>query len=813
MIGETISHYRILERLGAGGMGEVYRAEDLRLNRPVALKVLLPGSHRSEEARLRFLREAQAASALNHPNIATIYEIDEVERNGERHSFIVMEYVAGRTLKELVGASSFDLIEALEIALQITDALQEAHRRGIVHRDVKPANVIINESGRAKVLDFGLAKFRPLAAEGGETASLYATEVMKTVPGTVMGTAAYMSPEQARGLEVDHRSDIFSLGALFYELLAGRPPFAGATVLAVVDSLFHTEPPPLGHFNARVTPELERIVRRMLEKDRERRYQSLREVYRDLDAARAQMTARLPAAYRANDFSETQVLYDPATGSGTRALNSRAGKSVAVMNFINITKNADDDWLGTGIAETVTADLKNIEGMTVIGRERIYEVLRNWGAGEGQDFDEKLATRVGREVGARWTIGGGYQRLGELLRITARFVEVETGEVIKTVKIDGRMSEIFELQDKIVYELSRDLDLSLRSAEREVIAQEETRVIEAYEAFTKGMIHLRVASREALDRAALMFEKAIALDPQYARAYAALGYAYDLKATFLTMPELFDRAIANFQKAIELRPMMAESYSGLGGVFLALGRTDEAIGAIHRALAFAPDDFMARSALGRAYFIGKGQFREAAAEFERVLQANSQAGWVALQLAHCCALLGDYQRGEAAARQAIALQEQYMSGREGMQIIGSYVRLGHLHYLQGRYDDAIAEFYRELVFLRQADHALKERAAIEVNQKLVSAYVRQGNAEDARAAFEQVRRGFEERLRLGADEPFTRYYVACAYAMMGQSEEALACLERAAEMRCEFTLARARLERDFESLRGDARFQALVGTQ
>jgi tetratricopeptide (TPR) repeat protein len=222
---------------------------------------------------------------------------------------------------------------------------------------------------------------------------------------------------------------------------------------------------------------------------------------------------------------------------------------------------------------------------------------------------------------------------------------------------------------------------------------------------------------------------------------------------------------------------------------------------------------MARSALGRAYFIGKGQFREAAAEFERVLQANSQAGWVALQLAHCCALLGDYQRGEAAARQAIALQEQYMSGREGMQIIGSYVRLGHLHYLQGRYDDAIAEFYRELVFLRQADHALKERAAIEVNQKLVSAYVRQGNAEDARAAFEQVRRGFEERLRLGADEPFTRYYVACAYAMMGQSEEALACLERAAEMRCEFTLARARLERDFESLRGDARFQALVGTQ
>jgi serine/threonine protein kinase/tetratricopeptide (TPR) repeat protein len=814
MIGETVSHYRILERLGAGGMGEVYKAEDLRLHRPVALKVLLGGPQRTEEARLRFLREAQAASALNHPNIATIYEIDEIERDGERHSFIVMEYIAGRTLKDYVGGSGFSVAEALEIVMQIADALAEAHGRGIVHRDVKPSNVMISESRRVKVLDFGVAKFRLAPPEGGATATDYHTEIMQTTPGAVLGTFAYMSPEQALGKEVDQRSDIFSLGVLLYELLTERLPFSGGTTLAVVDSILHAEPHPPSRFNQEVAPELDRIARKMLEKDRERRYQSLREVYLDVDALQRPATRQLPSTGAPSGLSyETQVVPGGTLSLGTRSISARAGKSIAVLSFSNITRNRDDDWLGIGIAETVTADLKNIEGVTVIGRERIYEVLKQLSADQRGEFDEKLATRVGREVGARWIVGGGYQRLGELLRITARFVEVETGEVIQTVKIDGRMSEIFELQDKIVYELSRDLQLSLRSGERAVIAQDETKVIEAYEAFTKGMINLSTGSRESLDRAILLFEKAIALDPQYARAYAALGYAYELKAQFLTMPELFERAVASFQKAIELQPLLAESYYGLGMTFIALGREEEAIGAIRRALAFAPDDFQAHAALGRAYFLGKGAFREAAAEFERALAINPKAGWVALQLAHCYAFLGDFARGEQVARQAIELQEQYMSGREGMQIIGAYARLGQLYYVQGRYDDAVAEFHRELAFLRQSDHALKDRAALEVQQRLVSAYVRQGNPDDARTAFAQVMRSFEQRLQMGADEPFTRYYVACACAMMGEPERALECLEKAVQMRRQFTVERARLEMDFESLRDHLRFQQLFTTQ
>src|SRR5678815_3809217 len=288
MIGETISHYRILERLGTGGMGEVYKAEDLKLQRPVALKLMLEEAQRSDTARQRFLREARAASSLNHPNIATIYEIDEVERAGNRYSFIVMEYVEGRTLKEF--PSRFNTGEAMDIGIQIADGLAEAHERGIVHRDIKPSNVMVNEGRRVKLLDFGVAKFLTLPTDNSVTQSLYHTEAMKTQPGLVVGTFAYMSPEQALGHDVDQRGDIFSLGVLLYELLAGRLPFGGRTSLAMVDEILHSDPPPLISYNTQVIPELENIIRRMLHKDREHRYQTTREVLGDLVRVRQEIS-------------------------------------------------------------------------------------------------------------------------------------------------------------------------------------------------------------------------------------------------------------------------------------------------------------------------------------------------------------------------------------------------------------------------------------------------------------------------------------------------------------------------------------------
>src|SRR5262247_3720928 len=504
MIGETISHYRIIKRLGSGGMGEVYQAEDTRLHRLVALKMMLDNSDHTAQARTRFLREAQASSALNHPNIVTIYEIDEVERNGERYSFIVMEYIEGRTLKEIAGECPVE--EAIDIIMQIADALAQAHERGIVHRDIKPSNVIVTTQNRVKVLDFGVAKFELAPLEDSETASLFSTEFAKTTPGAVIGTFAYMSPEQALAKDVDHRSDIFSLGVVAYELIAGHPAFTGSSSLAVVDAILHSDPPPMARFNLQTPPELEAIVRRMLEKTPELRYQSLRDVRADLDALKREGMTRLLTgpSYETNPGYTTQILSSRSAGGsgsggfGARPFIPRAEKSVAVLRFNNVTKSPEDDWLGVGIAETVTADLKRIEGMTVIGRELIYEVLRRWSAENQTDFDEKFATRVGREVGARWIIGGGYQRIGEMLRITARFVEVATGEVVKTVKIDGRMSEVFDLQDKIVQELWRDLDLG-PDGKPQGAGQRETEVIEAYEACTKARMELFTGSRNGLD--------------------------------------------------------------------------------------------------------------------------------------------------------------------------------------------------------------------------------------------------------------------------------------------------------------------------
>jgi serine/threonine protein kinase/tetratricopeptide (TPR) repeat protein len=806
MIGETISHYRIIERLGTGGMGEVYKAEDLRLHRPVALKLMLTESQGNEMARQRFLREARAASALNHPNIATIYEIDEVERNGSLYSFIVMEYVSGHTLKEHVERLS--VAATVEIVRQIADALTEAHDRGIIHRDIKPSNVMITDGGRVKMLDFGIAKFQPFENGTDQTASLYDTSLMKTAPGMVIGTFAYMSPEQALGQEVDARTDIFSLGVLLYEALAGRLPFEGRSSLAMVDGILHSTPPPLVSFNPRVSPELEAVCLRMLAKDRNERYQNLRDVRHDLEIIAAEFaTSAATDPFRTSGSSSSQLL---RASVSNYSLSARVGKSLAVMSFVNITGNAADDWLGVGIAETVTADLKRIEGLTVIGRERIYEVLRRMNAQPSGENDISLATRVGHDIGARWIVSGGCQRIGEMIRITARLVEVETGEIVRTVKIDGRMDQIFELQDKIVYELSQGLDFSLRSAEREVIAQDETDVIEAYEAFTKGMMALRSLSPEAIERAVEYFEEAIALDPKYARAYGMRGYATGLKGQFLAKSEFIEAGITDLQKAIELHSETPDAYAGLGMLFIALNRFDEAIGSIRRALAFAPDDAISRAALGRAFFLGKGMFREAAIEFERALAINPFAGWVALQLAHCYAYLGDYLRGEQVARGAVAQQEQFQSGQEGMQIVGAHTRLGHIYALQGRYDDAIAEYYQEIVFLRSLDHTLKQRAMIEVQQKLASAYVRQDNLEDARTSYEAVLSGHERLLAAGSDEPFSRYYVACAAAVLGDAELALTELTEAIRMRRHFIISRARIEPDFESLRSNERFLSLI---
>ncbi len=781
MIGEVLGRYRIDARLGAGGMGEVWRAEDLRLRRPVALKVLKGAASVEESARL--LREARLASQLSHPNIAVIYEIDEAEREGRPVPFIAMEFVEGRTLADRLREGALPLVEALDVADQVASALESAHARGVVHRDVKPGNVIVNAAGRVKVLDFGLAAWRPPEGVSGETWSLGGGGPTRSLAGGVVGTVAYMSPEQARGLEVDARTDVFSLGVLVYEALSGRNPFQGANTVETLDRVLHADPAPLSRAAAGVPPALDAVVAKMLAKERTRRHASMREARLDLEAlARGGVTAA------------------PA-GPGPAAPAS----TIAVLDFSNITKSPEDDWLGTGIMETVTADLKGVEGLTVIACERVCEIerrLRASGAGESD-----LTGRLARELGARWVVTGGFQRLGDRVRITARAADVDTGVVLTTVKADGAMADLFDLQDRVVKELASGFREGARPPSG---GGEATHVLDAYEAFSKGLVNLRAESRESVDRAILFFERAVTLDPGYARAWLELGAAYDTKATYLAMPELLERALECFEKCLALEPRLPRAWRELGGTLVALGREDRGFEAIRRALQLDPDDASAHAALGRAQFIGRGDFTQAADAFERALELNPQAGWYALQLAHVSALLRDFRRADRAARQAIELQERGLSGREGVLIVGAYVRLGVALALQGRHEDAVAEYGRELAFLRRVDHALKDRAIVELHVHLGSSLLALGRTDEGTGALRLALDAFEERLRIGADEPFTRYYVAAAWALLGEKGRALDALERAAARKPAYTIARARIDPDFAGLHDEPRFRSLT---
>jgi TolB-like protein len=485
-----------------------------------------------------------------------------------------------------------------------------------------------------------------------------------------------------------------------------------------------------------------------------------------------------------------------------------AGPTVAVLSFANITGSGEDDWLGTGIAETVTADLKALPGLTVLGRERVTEALRKLGA-DAASAGEALAARVGREVGATFVLSGGFQRAGEAVRITARLTEVGTETIVHTVKIDGRFAQIFDLQDRVVRELAGALRPGRDEAAQ---APDETHVLAAYEAFSKGVLNVRVESYEALDRAVFFFERAASLDPGYARAHLELASAWSTKAQYLGIPELHGRALASFRRALELRPGLVRAWREMGSVLVSLGRVDEGVESIRRGLEIDAQDAGALGSMGRALFVGRARFDEAAAFFERALERNPQGGWWALQLAHCRALLRDFERGEAAARRAVALQEELLSGQEGIVIVGAYMRQGHLAALQERWAEALERFERELAFLQRVDHALRSRIQIELHLRLGSACLGLGQAERARAAFALAQRAFEQRLRLGADDPFTRYYAACVHARCGEAGAALDSLEKAARDAGPFTIERARLEPELASLRDEPRFRALLGS-
>jgi tetratricopeptide (TPR) repeat protein len=442
-------------------------------------------------------------------------------------------------------------------------------------------------------------------------------------------------------------------------------------------------------------------------------------------------------------------------------------------------------------------------------RGRVSELARTLER-QGGDQRDALWIRAGRELGARWVLTGSFQRAADAIRVTAQLLDTSTAQTERTIKVDGRMQEIFVLQDRLVRDLADLLRAVIRPTET---ATQETGVVGAYEAFSKGVLNLRAESYESIDRAVMLFERAVALDPGYARAHLELGVAYGTKADYLAMGELRTHAVKSLRRALELQPDSVRGWRELGSVLIAMGQDTEGFDALRRALVIDPADAGALGTMGRALFIGRAQFDEAASWYERALAANPKAGWYALQLAHCAALLRDFARGEAAANRAIELQQAALSGQEGVLIVGASMRLGHLRALQGRPVEAIAAYMQELAFLTDVDHALRNRVIVELNVRLGAAHLSIGEARKGRALLAVAIEAFERRVRLGADEPFTRYYAAAAHALIGDGDTAIAFLERAATARRAFTLGRARIEPEFAALRKDARLQRLLETR
>jgi len=599
LLGATVSHYRITRLLGSGGMGVVYEAEDTQLGRHVALKVLSEDMQRDPSILERFQREARAASSLNHPGICTVHSIEQ----HEGQHFIVMELIEGQTLAARIGRQPLELAEILDFGIQIADALESAHAKGIVHRDLKPVNLIVNERGQIKILDFGLAKIGALTHYGGEPAldSRLETSVDEgnlTVAGMVLGTVHYMSPEQARGLPTDARTDLFSLGTVLYQMATGLLPFQGDTQAVVFDAILNRDPAPLSEVNPAMPAGLGLLLEKALEKDRNLRCQTATELKTDL----------LRLKRNADSGQRRQAELADSKGKA----EAGAERSVAVLYFENLSGVKEDEYFRDGVTEDIITELSKIQGMHVYSRPTVLA------------YRDKPVTpaQIGQQLRASVVLTGSIRRSGNRLRITAQLVDTQTDFPLWSERFDREMQDVFEVQDEIARKIAEALRIKLTPQEKEALAAKPTESLQAYDHYLRGRSYARRLTRQDLEFSLQMFNDAVAQDPDFALAHAAIANVcayffchYDRE------PSWIDRARAASEKAVALRPDVPEVMVAQAWILYSRGEYQDAARILRSVITRKRDCEGAFYLLLRCLF-ANGQHQEVAALAEEAIEAS-----------------------------------------------------------------------------------------------------------------------------------------------------------------------------------------------